>query len=421
MPRSLRGFWTYWTAATIGSFGAQVTAVAVSVLAVTVLHATAAETGVVRAAQFLPYAVFGLLVGVLVDRVRRKPLLVWSGLLRGVALLAIPALWAAEALGVWSLVAVLFAYGTLSVVVYAAQQSILVHLVPRSDLLRANARIDQGDTVAQTSGPALAGLLLAWMSAPVAILVDAVAHLATALLTTRVHAAETAIVTSTGSTTGRLLAGLISDIGAGLRWVYTHRTLAPLACSTHVWFLANSMATTVFLPFALRPLGLTGLTYGVVLAVGGVGGLVGATLSIPLGRRGGPGRMVLVGHLTTAAAWAIVALTPVGSLSVVLVMVGGAQLLLGTGMSLDNANSLSYRQALTPDHLQGRTNATMRSANRSVAVVGSLVGGVLADAVGYRPALWVAVAVLGVAVAIIAVSPMRTARHDAPAPASLRG
>ena len=170
--RGVPGFRPYWSAATVSSFGSAVSAVAVPVLVVTVLHASPFEVGLVNAAQFLPYALFGLIVGAYVDRFRRKPLLIWASVGRGVCLGAIPVLWFTGLLNLWVTAAALFVFGILSVIGFAATQSLLPRIVPRPLLLAANARVDQSDAAAQTVGPALGGVLVSIVTAPVAITIQ---------------------------------------------------------------------------------------------------------------------------------------------------------------------------------------------------------------------------------------------------------
>jgi MFS-type transporter involved in bile tolerance (Atg22 family) len=136
-------FGRYWAAATISSFGTAVTTVAMPVLVIQELHASSIAVGVVNAAQFLPYAVLGLVAGVYADRWRRKRILVWSSLGRAVTLGALPVLWTFDALEVWTLVVLLLAFGGFSVFAFAATQSLLPRLVPRDRLVPANARLDQ--------------------------------------------------------------------------------------------------------------------------------------------------------------------------------------------------------------------------------------------------------------------------------------
>ncbi len=170
-------FARYWTAAAISSFGSAVTAVAMPVLVVQLLGATPFEVGVVNAAQFMPYALLGLIAGVYTDRWRRKPILVWASVGRALSLGAIPILWMIEVLQIWILVVMLLLFGAFSVFGFAATQSLLPRLVPRARLVPANARLDQTDAAAQTLGPALGGGLVGLLGAPVAIAVDAISYL----------------------------------------------------------------------------------------------------------------------------------------------------------------------------------------------------------------------------------------------------
>ena len=398
-------FVRYWTASTTGSFGTAVSTVAIQVLVVQVLVATPAEVGFVNAARVLPYAFLGLFAGVLVDRVRRRPLLVWSNAAQAVALLAIPALWLADVLSLLVVAVVLFVVGALSVVEIAARQSFLPRLVPKRALLSANARIDQGDTVAMTSGPALGGGLVAMIGAPLTILADALTCALGAVMNARVRVEEPPLPRRPSTP-----AQVLGDIGVGVRYIYRHRTIAPHAVSTHIWFIGNAMALTAFAPFALREMGLGAVAYGVVLAFTGVGGLIGALVAVRAGIRLGAGGATLLGFALAPVAWGVSALAPPTAAG--LVILGAAQLLAGFGMGVSNSNSLGYRQAVTPDELQGRMNATIRSANRTCAVVGALAGGLVGQLLGLRPALWVAVAVFVVAAVVVVGSPLRTARHD---------
>ena len=253
-------FTRYWVAATISSFGTAVTAVAMPVLVVQVLGASPVEVGIVNAAQFVPYAVLGLLAGVYVDRWRRLRVLVWASVGRGLALGLIPVLWLAGVLEIWSLVVLLLIFGSLAVFGLAASQSLLPQIVPRSRLLPANSRLDQADAAAQTAGPALGGGLVGLLGAPVTISIDAVSYLVEAALIARLRLTEPARVTAADDPPQRR--SVRREIGQGLRWTYRHVSLAPLAISTHLWFFANAGALTVLALFALRDLALAPAGYG---------------------------------------------------------------------------------------------------------------------------------------------------------------
>jgi predicted MFS family arabinose efflux permease len=299
-------------------------------------------------------------------------------------------------------------FGLLSLLNDAAFQSFLPRLVAPTQLVEANARLNQSDAVAQTSGPALAGGLISLLTAPWAVLVDAASYLISGLLLLRSPVIEPA---PPRESTRKIRA----EAAEGLRWVYTHPMLRPLALSTHGWFLCSAVTNAVLVPFALRTLGISAFGLGLSLAAGGVGGLAGSLAATRLGARVGVGRVVIACRVVTAASWAIVALST-GDWSGWTVF-GLGQFLFGLSMGAENANEMSYWQTVTPDRLQGRMNATRRSINRSMLVIGAPLGGLLADTVGYRTMLWTAAAGFLIAAIFLGLSGFRTVRLDQISPA----
>jgi MFS family permease len=233
------------------------------------LHAGAAGVGLVSAARWLPYLLFGLVAGVLVDRSRRRPLLVITDLFRGLLLVAVPVLAMIHHLSLVVLMLFMAAFGLMSLLNDAASQSFLPRLVPANQLTSANARLDQSGAVAQSSGPAIGGGLVSLLTAPWAVLFDAVSYVASGLLLLRIPVSEPPRRPVS-------LQGVRREALEGLRWIYKHATLRPLALSTHGWFLCFAVAGTVLPLFVLRTLGISAFGYGVALSVAGVGALVGS-------------------------------------------------------------------------------------------------------------------------------------------------
>jgi MFS family permease len=405
-PQRLRdcpGFVRFWTAATVSGFGTYVTTLAIQVLVVVTLNEGAGGVGLVNSARWLPYLLFGLVAGVLVDRCRRRPLLITTDLGRGLLLIAVPALALTHHLTLIVLMMFMVVFGLMSLVNDAAAQSFTPRLVPSSLLTSANARLDQSDAVAQTAGPALAGGLVSLLTAPWAVLVDAASYLISGLLLLRIPVAEPASRRVS-------LRGIRGEAAEGLRWVYRHRTLGPYALGTHAWFLFFAVANAVLPPFALRTLNLRPFGFGVALAVGGLGGLVGALVATRLGARFGVGRVVIASTIGNAAALGMLALSSGDWAG--WVVFGAGELLLGLTMGAANSNEMGYKQSITPDRLQGRMNATMRSINRAMIVIGAPIGGMLGDAIGFRAMPWTAVVGLLSVAAGFALSPYRGARLD---------
>lgn len=288
--RGCPGFGPFWAAATVSAFGTYVTTLAIQVLIVLTLHGGAAEVGLINAARWLPYLLFGVVAGVFVDRVRRRPVLIATDFARAALLVAIPALAVTHRLSMAALAGFMIVFGLASLANDSASQSFLPRLVPRRLLTSANARLDQSDAVAQTSGPALAGGLVSLLSPPWAVLVDAVSYLGSGLLLLRVRTAE--------PPSRRLsVRGVRGEALEGLRWLYRHPTLGPQALFAHGWFLVNSVAGATMPLFALRTLDLSPFGLGLALAAGGVGGLLGALAATPLGTRFGVGPTVIASSL----------------------------------------------------------------------------------------------------------------------------
>ena len=399
MPKEAE-FGRYWTGAAISSFGGAVTAVAMPVLVIQYLNASAVEVGLVNAAQLIPYAVLGLLAGAYVDRWRRKPVLVWSSVGRAVALGLVPVLGLLGLLQPWVLVLVLLAFGSFSVFGFAATQSLLPRLVPRNRLVIANARIDQTDATAQTAGPALGGALIGVVGAPLTIAVQAVGFLVEALLVASIKVDE-----PRRSRVGRNLRAEVVD---GLRWTYQHAVLGRLAVSTHVWFLANGAAMTALSLLALRSLDFSAAAYGLLFTLFGVAMLVGALLAPVAGSRLGSGRVVLLARAAYPLAWLLPAFAGPDNLGRILMFVGLA--VLGLSAGLENSNEMGLWQTLTPDELLGRVNGARRSINRTLAAAGAVAGGVLIGVAGDRGTLITCVVVFAVAAVIVSGVKVRNSR-----------
>ncbi len=399
-PATAPGFGRFWTASTVTGFGAYVTTVAIGVLVEVELGGTALDLGWVNAARWAPYLLVGLFAGVLADRVRRRPLLAGADLARAAVLAAVPLLAALGVLTLPALTALVAAFGLASVVGDAAQQSFLPRLVPPAGLGRANTRLQQGDAVAQGTGPLLGGALAA-AGAPLALLVGAVGHLVSAVLVlaTPLHDPRPARAPRRE---------LVAELREGVRWVYRHPTLRPLALTTHTWFVANAAIGTVAVTYLLTELDVGAFGLGVATAAAGVGTLLGTSVAERVGRRTGGAGTVVGGRLVEAAGVLLLVVLPQLP-GPALVGVVVAQLLFGFGMGVEGPFEMSHRQAVTPDRLQGRTNATMRSFNRAAVVVGAPAGGALALATSPRTALVVAAAVIAVSSLALARSGFRHA------------
>ncbi|MGV2983617.1 MFS transporter [Microbacterium sp. AGC85] len=405
----IRAFALFWSATTMRALGGTIAGVAFQVLIVSAIGASAFEIGVLSSLSVVPYLFLGLIVGALMDRWRRQRALVVTSIGRAVVLGAVPVLLLLDALGFWSLAAVILVLGILTLFADSASQPFLPHIVPRGSLVMANARLGQSETVAGTAGPALGGVMLNLLGAPLLFAFDAAMNAVSAVLQSQIAVDE---APRSARAHGRHIG---HDILEGMRYTYRHRTLRPLALSVHVWFLGNSIVATVFAVFVLRELRLEPWAFGLALACGGVGGFVGALLAPALGRRMGAGRAILLGRMLVVVPWAAVALSPVSASTdpvVLLLLISSAQFVHGLSMGVEDANEMGYRQAAAPDAMQGRMNSTIRTMNRAIFFFGALLAGALATFWGYSLTLGAAAVIFAAAAAVVAFSPLRLARHD---------
>lgn len=400
-----RPFLLFWRANLVSSFGTYVTLFSLQALVVLNLDGTATEVGWLSSARWLPFLLLGVVVGALVDRHPRRPVLVATDLVQAGLLVTIPLFWWAGWLSFPALLVIVLAYGMASVVNAAAEMSLLPRLVRREHLQRAHARLDGADAAAMTAGPAVAGLLVRVLGAPLAVLVDAAGYLYSALTLSRIEVAEPA------ATPGTTVGGLVGEIRDGVRWVYGRSGLATVAVAAHVWFVGNAVVGVVAAPYALLTLDLSPLQLGLTGALAGLGAVVGAAVTTRVGLVLGTGRTIIACYAVQAVAVLVmVTAARPGDRWLAVAVLGAGQGLYGLGLGMSNSHEMSYRQLVTPDELQARTNTTLRSINRAVMVVVAPLAGVLADARGIDDALLVAAVVFALVAAGLALTSFRTVR-----------
>ena len=421
-------FVRFWLASTVSDFGTYITTVALSVLVLISLDGTALDQGLVNAARWAPYLLFGLLAGIWVDRFRRRTVLIIGDFGRGVVLATLSVLGALGFLSVPTVMILMFSFGTLALMSDAAYQSFLPQFVSRPLLTRANARLQQSDTVAQTTGSAVAGGLVALVTAPFALLLGAVTHfLSGAVLLSLKHAATNKAPVHTDGSMRR-------KIGEGLRWVYGHPRLGPLSWSSHAWFIGSAMMGAVLPALVLNDLRLGALGLGLVLSGAGIGSVVGTLLSLRIGERWGTGKTVVIARLVQPAALALIAFSPLVAAAVAsgplndraagfptdwpvalwaaFAVAAGGQFLFWLSMGVEGPLEMGYQQAVTPDKLIARMSATKRSVNRGMIVLGAPLGGALATLTSSSIALWVAAGVMLLSALVLLFSKFRNANVE---------
>jgi MFS family permease len=405
-------FLKLWTAETISQFGTQVSLLAVPLVAIVVLQASPFEVALLGAIEFLPFILFTLPAGAWVDRLRRRPILIIGDVGRAVSLLSIPVAHALGVLSVPQLYVVGFVTGTLTVLFDVAYQSYLPSLVDRDQIVDGNSKLEISRTIAQSAGPALGGGLIGWVTAPIAIVADGISYLASALFLVRIRRAEPKPdrhVDETGSP--RL--GLRTEVAEGLRYVLGNRHLRAIAACTGSANLFSNITFATYLVYVVRELHLDAATIGVVLGLGNVAALAGAVVSGRMGRLLGVGPTIVIAAFVSGASTLFVPLAPVDAPIPFLLAAGAIG---GFGNVVYNVNQVSFRQAITPERMQGRMNATMRFMVWGTIPIGAILGGILATTLGLVQAIWIGAIGGTFAFLPVLLSPVRRLR-DMPAPA----
>jgi len=410
LARWLDGLWRnrvfvkLWGSLTITHFGGQITFLALPLTAALMLDASPLEMGLLTAMEALPFPLFGLFAGVLIDRVRKLPIIIWADIGRGLALASVPVCaWAG-----WLSMPVLYSAGFLvglgTVVGWPAYQVFMTERVGRKNLVEANAKIGISDSAAQLIGPGVAGALIQWLTAPIAILADACAFFASAALLRGIPPAAS----DAPKHAGRSVRG---EIAEGLKVIWRNDTLRTLAWALAVWHIFRHAFIAIVVLFAVRELGFSAGHVGALFMLAGVGSLAAAGAVKPLNASLGFGRTMLLGLAGTGAAWVAIGLATRSPWTASTIF-GLGLLLLDFAATLFFVNYLALRQAVTPDRLLGRVTATMICLTVATAPFGGVAGGWIAEHAGLRATILLAgLGAMALALLVAWASPLVKMRH----------
>jgi len=375
-------FMKMWTGQSISEVGSQVSQLAIPWLAAVGLHATPLEFSLLGVFGFLPFILFALPAGVWVDRLRRRSILIVGDAARAVLLALIPILWAVGVLQIWHLLVLQFVIGIFTVFFDVAYQSYLPSLVEREHLIEGNSKLQLTVSVAQIAGPSSAGGLIAVITAPYAIVADAVSFAISAWFLLRMRHRETLPEHKEGEERPKMW----PQVKEGLHWVVGHRWLRYIASFTATSNFCTSVLFAIFLLYAVRSLHLSAIALGATFAVGSAGSILGALHANRLQGRFGVGPTIVGTAVFGSLGGILYPLAP-HSFPLPFLMLG--QAIFGFGAVAYNITQVSLRQAITPERLQGRMNAAMRWIVWGTIPLGTLTGGAIATATNLRTALWV--------------------------------
>ncbi len=394
-----RDFRQLWVGDTISQLGTQVGGIALPLLAVSVLAADEFQMGLLATFENIAFLLVGLPAGAWVDRMSKRQVLIWGDVVRGLALLSLPAAWLLGVLSFPLVLVVATVVGVATVFFDVAYQSYLPSLVPSERISEGNAKLQVSASVAQVVGPGVGGVLVRLLGAPLVLLVDAISFLGSVWFTLRIRHRE-----EPPSRADRR--PLHVEIGEGLGFVLRQPLLRRIVATTAVGNLFHSVGGALLVLYAIRDLGVGEAGLGLALSIGAVGGLVGAFASGPLIRLLGEGRTIALSLVPTRPATALVPLAVGQSRPVAIAMLGVSGAVFGVGVVVYNVAQVSFRQRLCPRPLLGRMNASVRFVIWGTMPIGAFAGGVIGSELGVLTALWVGVVGQSLAVLPVLLSPL---------------
>lgn len=377
-------FTRLWVGQTISEFGSRITRAGIPLIAVITLSATPAQMGILTAIASVPVLLLGLFAGVWVDRLRRRPIMIAADVARVALLLSIPAAALTGHLSMELLYGVLALMSMLGLLFEMAYRAYLPSLVERSQLVEANSRLSTTDSLAEIGGPAIAGMLIQVISAPFAIVLDALSFIFSASAFSLIRKPEPKPLAHADGRSMR------REITEGVRLVMHDPLLRVLAISLGLRSLFGSFMGTLYDIFGIRYLGLTPAILGITIAAGGVGALAGALLASRIQRRFGLGKTLVWSVVVSTVVSLLIPLAG-GSPALAAAMLILAQIIGDGAMTVYAINAISLVQIITPDRLLGRANASFGLIEQGIAPLGALVAGVLATVFDARLTLLLAV------------------------------
>ncbi len=376
-----RDFMRLWGAQTLSAVGTRFTREGLPIIAALTLDASATDLGLLVALSQLPGVIVSPFVGAWIDRTRRRRVLIMADLLRAAVLMTLPVMAWFDAITIGQVIGVATAVALFSMFFQTADNAYLPTVVEKDQLLEGNAKLATTDALAEIAGPALAGVAIQTLTAPFAILFDALSYLWSAVLLATIKRPEPPLVT------GEHAPNLWRETGEGMRFVFGHPVLRPVTlCLTTLTFFL-SMFAPLYVLYAVRDLGIQPGLLGFIVALGGISGLVGARLAA-WARRRFPVRKVLIGALL--AYGFVTCFIPLAQ-GPLLIAAGSLCIgqLFGDGLYVAfSTNATVLRQKVTPDSLRGREAGTVHLLTGGLGLVAALAAGFAADWIGIRIVLW---------------------------------
>jgi MFS family permease len=392
-----------WGGQTISNFGSGITGIALPLTAVLVLAASAVQMGILSALEGLAVLVFGLLAGVWVDRLRRRPILMAADLGRALLLGSIPLAALLGVLSITQLYVVAALTGILTVFFNVAGESYLPSLIAHEQLVEANSKLAMSDSLAEMSGPALAGPLVQLIGAPLAIIFDALSFLASALSFGLIRTPEAQAKPAAQRQS------IWRESFDGIRLIWQDALLRALTISGSLFNFFGNFIGTLYILYIVRELHIAPLIIGFLVATGGASAFVGTLIAQRVIRRIGVGAAI-GGMLFFYGLTGLLIPLAHGPLWLAITLLFASQLIGDASVAIYFIAEVSLRQAIIPHALLGRANASLQLVTQGITPLAAILAGILGTVIGLR--LTLLLGVIGVIAAglWLLLSPVRKVR-----------
>ncbi len=388
----------FWFGDTVTQFTGQVTILVLPTIAILTLDVTDFELGVLNALGFIAFPMFALFVGVFIDRVKRKPVMVASNVIRLLTLLTVPVAFLLGVLNLYQLYAVSFIMGICAVFFDVSYQSYLPSLVKKDDVVEGNQKLEASRSAAQVVGPSVASGLMGLVGAALSAVADVVGFFVSVLSLVWIKKVELVSKRVNSKEAGHFF----EEMKEGIKAITCNRLLWTQAGSTATANLGFNIFGVAILLYAYRVLGISEGIIGIAFSIGAIGYVLGVLASTKITKKLGFGKAIAFSTLVNFG----LLISLLAGQGYAVVVIGIAYFVANLGNPIYNINMVSLRQIITPNKLQGRMNATMRTIVWGTIPVGSFLGGVFSSIFGLIPTLVIGSAVAGSAVFWVSLGPI---------------
>lgn len=382
----------------MSSMGTQIASLAYPLTAILLLQATPIQVGTLRAVGSVSAIAVGFFIGAIVDRASRRSILMFADFGRALLAGLIPVFAFSDVLRIEQMYVIAFFAGAMNIASEVGGMAFLPSLIEKKSLVEGNSKFVTSESIAVIVGPGFSGFLVQTLTAPFAIILDAISFVFSGLLIWLIPTPKRTSDLAEKKNIWR-------EIVEGFSFVYKNRLLRPMAEGIALHFLFMSAITTVFILYAVRDLQIQPVMLGIILSALGFGFLLGAFLVKPLTRGLGQGITMILAALLNACACLFI---PIAGGSLKIPVLFAAHFFVAFGIQVHGINLMSLRQSITPDYMQGRMNGSFRFGNVCMMAIGAFGAGLLGELIGLRATLFVCAGGMFLPFVRLLFSPLRT-------------